>query len=517
MKRRDGQRVISLLPIFAPVQLRDDILRRAIIGTSRSPAKTSAAGLDLPETASPAKNLLSLAAAEARARRAGHLFLKKEALEPLVLEEESLAPCPPAAARMLRQILGGSHMPALPEFLRLAVLHKKALPPACLPTIIFLFFEKKLDWPSLHPALGERGRWLAAQHPDWKNLLFQNEPTTADFWEGKLPERLLFLKKLRSENPDEARALLQKTWGEEPWEHRAQFVAALETGLSAADEPFLEAAISDKRKEVRRQAIRLAGRVEGGRFAAQLFRLAADSVVFEKKTGKIEAFLNRDSPNAAILQVLESSAAPKIAALDHAVLMEILAAVRPENWEVHFAEGPEKLVRLFDEAGIVLPVMEAARSFSSQNWLAALLDFWAKEPGRPAWNSPVWAEVLAELPPEVFDRKIGQAFSDRHFLLENNSPLLVALVCTGHFWSERFTVALFRHVHFWLGHQSELAWNAFYLHDFFQKTIWRAEPRAVGELRETWHTPPRYSPISPLAMEQIWGVLDFRNRLRAAF
>lgn len=503
------------------MQIRDEILKHAIIGTARAPKTDrldAAAGeLGLPENGERAKKLLGLAAVEGRVRRAGHLFLKKENAAPPVFLNENWPICSPIAARMLRQILGGAFAPALAEFIGLAVFHQKSLPPASLPTILELFFEKKIDWHLLKNAVGGRGKWLAAQHPDWKNLLEKPEAAEADWFDGALPERLAFLRKHRAENPAAAREFLQKTWDEAPWEHRAQFIAALETGLSPGDEVFLEAAIFDKRKEVRWQAIRLAAKNRGSRFAGQLFDFAAQSVVFDKKSGKINAVLDKNSLNNSVLQILENTAAAKTGAADATILAEIVALVPPENWETHFGETPETLVRAFEAAELLPPVFEAVHSGFSEKWQLALLQFWATEPEKQAWASPIWAQVLAGLPPAIFDGEIKKVFSEKHFLLENNSPLFAALGRTEHFWSAEFTTAFFGHLHYWLGHQSELAWSGYYLDDFLKKTIWRAEPSVAGRLREIWQAPPRYSPISAHNMNQFWAVLDFRERMRMAF
>lgn len=507
-----------------PMQARDEILKKALIGTARSAQSFGsalgqiAAEFNLPDTHDPAKKLLALAAAESRIRRAGYLFLKKEDVAPPVFFGEKWPVCPPAAARSLRQILNGPFAPALPEYLHLAVFFKKSLPPASLPTILDLFFEKKLDWPTLTDSIGARGKWLAAQHPDWKKLLENNEPTEANWETGTLADRLHFLKKMRSENPALALDFLKKTWDDEPWEHRAQFITALETGLSPDDEVFLETAIFDKRKEVRRQAIRLAAKNRGSRFARQLFEFAADSIIFDKKSDKLEAVLNKNSLNSSVLHLLENTAtASKTTVADATILAEIAALVPPENWENHFSESPEKLVRMFDAAGFLPPILEAVFSNKTENWQLALLHFWAADPDRPAWASPVWAQILADLPPNFFDPEIEKVFSYENFFLENNAPLLVALGRTEHFWSAGFTVAFFKHLHFWLDHQSELAWNAYYLDDFLKKIIWRADAGSLGQLREIWQKPPRYSPISPHNIDRLWAVLEFRNRMRAGF
>ena len=487
--------------------MREEILKNAIIGTARDPklGKLAAAEIGLPGLdGEPAKKLLSMAAVERRMRLAGHFFLKKEAAENPVFSGENWPECSPIAARMLRQILGGVYADALPECLNLAIYYQKKPAPASLPSILDIFFEsrfvrqaRKLDWPGLQLAVGNRGKWLAAQHPEWKTFLENLTPKPADWFEGNLSERLFFINNKRAENPTEARELLEKTWEETPWEHRAQFVATLEKGLSPEDEAFLERVIFDKRKEVRRQAIRLAARIRGGKLAQKIFGFAAESIVFNKKTNKIETFLDKNNPNATVLDILGNGGPAKSGAADATILTEIVALVPAENWEPHFGKSPENLVRLFEAAGFLLAIIEAVQCNFSEKWVRSLVHFWAEKPDGPAWSSPAWAQILEHLPAEVFDLEIKNAFSERHFLLENNSPLVAALAQSEHFWSAEFTVAIFKHLYFWLNRQADLAWDGYYLENFLKKAIWRAEPSVAGQLREIWQTPPRYSPISP--------------------
>src|SRR5262249_42032067 len=109
------------------------------------------------------------------------------------------------------------------------------------------------------PVLGARGRWLAAQNPNWNY-------TAVDFDEalwgtGVRDQRLALLANLRRRDAARARDLLTATWEQESPKDRAHFLAALENGLSLEDEAFLESCLDDRRKEVRRAAADLLGRL----------------------------------------------------------------------------------------------------------------------------------------------------------------------------------------------------------------------------------------------------------------
>jgi hypothetical protein len=83
---------------------------------------------------------------------------------------------------------------------------------------------------------------------------------------------------MRSIDPAGARRLLESTWGTETPEDRAAFVALLATGLSMDDEPFLEAALDDRRKDVRQAAAGLLWRLPGSRLGARMAERARSLV-----------------------------------------------------------------------------------------------------------------------------------------------------------------------------------------------------------------------------------------------
>ena len=111
---------------------------------------------------------------------------------------------------------------------------------------------------------GSRGQWLAAQNPEWADLV---RPSTdnPDVWiYGSASERKRWLADLRRADPDTARTYLQQTWDKENGNDRATFLSVLDTNLTLQDEPFLEAVLDDRRADV-------------GRISANFLRQLPDS------------------------------------------------------------------------------------------------------------------------------------------------------------------------------------------------------------------------------------------------
>lgn len=137
------------------------------------------------------------------------------------------------------------------------------------------------EW--LLPVLGERGRWLAAQNPQWAYAAGVQE--TADpeqIWqEGSIAQRVSLLEAERETDPAQARARLEASLKELNAKERAPMVAALHAGLNMDDEPLLEKLLADRSKEVRENA-------------AQLLTRLPTSAHSQRITAWLQAMLSRD-------------------------------------------------------------------------------------------------------------------------------------------------------------------------------------------------------------------------------
>ncbi|MGW4637567.1 DUF5691 domain-containing protein [Sphaerisporangium sp. NPDC004334] len=167
---------------------------------------------------------------------------------------------------------------------------------------------------------------------------------THPLWEfGTRGDRLSYLRSLRTADPVGARALLLRSWDEESPEDRAAFVHALAEGLSMADEPFLEAALDDRRREVRGQAADLLTRLPDSRLgrrmaerAARCLRLAGDRLVAEPPAS-CDAAMERDGVRAR---------APGGTGPRSWWLQQIVAHTPLGFWTGHFGRTAKQIVAL---------------------------------------------------------------------------------------------------------------------------------------------------------------------------
>ncbi|HEX2048532.1 MAG TPA: DUF5691 domain-containing protein [Acidimicrobiales bacterium] len=279
----------------------DELVASALVGTARRPPALPAAD---PE--SPLGQVLAAVDPDdhegAILTAGGVLGLYRQAgARPPADTGPALPVCPPerrflcsrAAAARLDAILDGRFRVVLGEWLDLAAAAERLVPPDRLPALLDAATTSAGLRGRVTAVVGERGRWLAGLNPAWAWATGAADDTTA--WAtGSAAARRLLLGRLRATDPAAARELLASTWATETPEDRAAFVGLLATGLSMDDEPFLEAALDDRRKEVRQAAAHLLWRLPDSRLAARMAERARPLVETSSLPAEVDAGMARD-------------------------------------------------------------------------------------------------------------------------------------------------------------------------------------------------------------------------------
>ncbi|ROO88946.1 hypothetical protein EDD29_6632 [Actinocorallia herbida] len=249
----------------------------ALLGTRRR-SVPELAEAELAEE-DPAARLLDQAGLLAVGRRAGLKPGTAEAVAPAPAED---APQVPAAARdRLTALLEGERVRLLPEWLAAAADLGYRVPARHLPELLDRGRADRALRPLIARAAGRRGAWLALRNTDWAYLLTESgaaaEPV-ADWAHGTRGQRVAALTAARRADPAEARELLLRTWPRESAPDRAAFLATFAHGLSPDDEEFLERALDDRGKDVRRGAADLLALVPGTAYARRMAERARSLV-----------------------------------------------------------------------------------------------------------------------------------------------------------------------------------------------------------------------------------------------
>ncbi|WP_406199407.1 DUF5691 domain-containing protein [Kitasatospora sp. NBC_01560] len=270
----------------------------ALLGTDRRPLPPAG---DSPshravDRTDPATALLELAALETVRRRAGALPAPAAGPPGAPAPADARRELPAPAARRLALLLGtrgtAGGAPAnltelLPQWLGAARARDLRPPAVLVPALLDAARARSELRPDAVALAGPLGRWLAGRNPDWRFVLRTAAaaatgaagPGDDRLWhEGLFAERVTHLTLLRRTDPVAGLALLRSTWPTERAEDRLLFLDSLQEGLSPADEPFLEAALGDRSKNVRATAAELLSTLPGSTLAGRMAARARAAV-----------------------------------------------------------------------------------------------------------------------------------------------------------------------------------------------------------------------------------------------
>ena len=408
--------------------------------------------------------LLAAAAIVALFRRAGQLPSIDDPPPSVACDPDDLPACSPRAARHLAVMLGGTHRALLPEWLAALSSAGRRAPAALLPDLLELGRTQADLRAAILPTLDRRGRWLAAQNPDWsyartelrglrtesaaEPLSPQSSVLSTDWETGSRPARLLLLAELRKSRPALARGLVESTWATEKADDRTAFLAALAVGLSIDDQPLLESALDDRSKEVRRAAAELLTSLPESRRAQRMLARALPLLawipaekprMFGLRQGQ-PARLEVTLPDVCDQPMIRDGIEPKPPADRQDLgekawwLFQILRTVPPATWSRQFNIAPAELI-------------EAAaggewQALLHEAWGAAAITFQDADSAESLLRvDPRQSELLAALAPTRQETLLlamlrgGVAPLHKH-------PLLGLLRRTRHRWSAELTRAV---------------------------------------------------------------------------
>ena len=202
-----------------------------------------------------------------------------------------------------------------------------------------------------------------------------------DAWRaGGRGERIGYLTGLRRRDPAAGRDLLAAGWQTETGEDRAQLLAVLVTGLSLADEEFLEHALDDPKGAVRARARWLLTQLPGSDFSRRAAARAAGLLRVEGH-GPGQRLAARLPDTGPPDRDGIAASPPRGVAAPAWQLTQLIAGAPLGRWSAEFSLPPERLV--------TLPVRNDLRTDVHAGWRLAAL-----------WQaSSAWAEALLAVGP----------------------------------------------------------------------------------------------------------------------
>jgi len=335
-----------------------------LVGTARAPLPAALLDMELAGAASPAldahgatpeRRLWLAAGASDLWTRAGYLPPPAPATQPTASAPEQLPACPLAAEAILKRLLGGGQPASVQtEWLSLLADKGARLPERFLPNMLDLATRQPALRPCLRPVLGTRAAWLAALEPAWAwaagtHSGSDNDAHPQQAWhEGALEQRVAALDNWRRADPAAARAALEATWSSEPPDNRLALLSCLGTGLGAADEAFLEAALDDRRKPVRQMAQRLLARLPDSSFSQRMLARAAPLLQTEKRFLRGSRLIVAPPEERDAAAIRDGVGDNKYPGLGEKAgwLVDILAAIDPSHWSTSLGLSPDECIAL---------------------------------------------------------------------------------------------------------------------------------------------------------------------------
>jgi hypothetical protein len=462
------------LPQPTVAALREAVLKVAILGTARQSLDAEKIGagtgtdslsqllaqLDFSDREN---SVFNAAALLFQYERAGQMPLAAGDSRPPQCLTDETPRCNAAASTGLAALLQQTQSPLLAEWLRVAAECGLRAPEEHLPALLDAGKQSRDLRPLVIAVIGNRGRWLAAQNPAWSYAVevSREQAQSDEIWQtGTKAERLSFLKYWREHDAARARELLASTWKQEPSEERAQFIATFEIGLSAADEPFLEDALDDKRKEVRQSAAEFLARLPQSRLVARNFE-RLKNILSLTATSKLKKLIGR----GAVIEVALPKEFDKAMARDGIEekwygsgkqgqkagwVQQMVSVVPPTFWEREWNLSPHEIIQAASAGEWKHPLLQgfaqAASLHHSADWLEAFFE--EAVTNQYLTNSfgalPNLTNAFGILPRERLERLILMALKNHETTKDQDVVQRLHVLLTHHKtpWSHEFARAV---------------------------------------------------------------------------
>ncbi|GAA4506362.1 hypothetical protein GCM10023172_35540 [Hymenobacter ginsengisoli] len=381
------------------------LLRVALLGTRQGTEALPNLDLgDFPKADSREQQLLLSAGTLALLRKAGFQLVASPLPAPARPEARTLLS--PSGHALLHQLLSRPHYRSLlSDYLQAMSQHQRLVPPALLVKVLRWVKEQPWAAPFVEEALGERGRWLAAQNPDWQlavDAAARHQLTEADWLTGTPAHRRLFLEQQLLAGPARAAQLLAEALPQEPGAAQVALLGAFEVlplaaPLPAELGPVLEPLLASRAKEVRQTAARWLARTADNTLLPRLWARAEPLLHVKRKVlgrNTLEVTLPNWSAEWQ-REGIEQKSADYSGGEKAAQLGQLLALLPPGRWAAAWGVSAAEAVALAaatEWAAVLLPAwLRAARLHHDAEFALALL---LHEAGRP--TLPPKSRLLVE-------------------------------------------------------------------------------------------------------------------------
>lgn len=499
-----------------------DLIRIALLGSDRT---------ELPESLREEIKALGAddkdrAKAILRAVTKWQMQQKAAYIPPTFEGEWPLAPdvgdekfCSPIATKYLQQMMDGKYEQALPEFFKFAKMHGRYLPPEQVPGLLQQATENPGQAELLKPLMGTHAKWLAAQHPEW-SLLF-TELAVADWADVGFQQRVHIFRQMRERDISKSLELLQSIWKDIDFRQKKSFLKVMRHSVCLEDEAFLEIALSDRRKEVRKVAAELLQSIPGSQLLQRVWEGLADLISIKKGKdgeGKLEIQLPDEISPAMLRDGIDPSQQWLRGGLRASRLGQMMAIIPPTKWEEKFNRSPEELVEIFTQSDYAIILLQALSHATTlhpdDNWAIAILEFWLYHHHIDRWVDFTPKELCENLSAEAFNRITIPALEYCDQLPTDEDPVTLLIRKNTDPWDESLTQAFMIKCKEWIAEYSSSYWTAIHLKSIIQNASYHIEPKLADALTKSWPTTSAAWGSWESDIESFFKVLRFRKGMQ---
>lgn len=474
-----------------------NIVKTTLLGTQRGKLsesdKVALQEFGIKTDAEPAKVVLQSAALIGQMQRVGKELSKRKGGLPSASPDEVLEICSDKAAYNLSLMLSNDeYSAALPEFLRHLENARKIIPPEALPQVLNKCIVDNELWKAIQNAVGERGKWLALQHPQWKNLLV--EPKFENWELGTKAERLALLDYLRKHNPQKATELIASTWKEDGLRDRQYFLDTLHINLSESDEEFLEMCLNDRRKEIREIAALLLSKIENSALTNRLFAEALTYITIKtrllQKTKIIVSIPENFKKEWKRDGIQEKSHQFKVGQKAN-WLGQIVQKIPPSKWEEQFKLSPSETLDIFLRSEwselLLQALINATGTFKNPFWAEAILTFWMKKRNKNRFQNVTIQPLFKAVSKSLFNKmcllELATNTSQNKGYIDDSEDVIILLMAYGdeYIWEDSLAKAFYFNLVHWLSQETR-SWHGWHYRTILKKMVFKCNPHLHKEL-----------------------------------
>ncbi len=390
------------------------------------------------------------------------------------------------AALFLEHMLEEDYGNAVPEFLDLCKQSGQCIPTYLATDLMKQVEENLIKWEQLELVMSENTLSLLQKHPQWRKLA---DIPTPDYWQSQyLEKRITYLKWLRHTNPPEAVARLKETWLSENRSTKLAFLEVLISGLSNADEAFLESCLEEPDLEVRKKAAECLLTLPDAALSIKLYDYVFQFVEESEDEILVLHLPDPTDPfweNLGLQDHLKKSAHNELA---DSLLGQLLQLLHPSYWNNFLNLPPKECLLLLEKSAeaelLIKNLVSACIWHHEQEWIDAMAERLFTE---KSGFDLLYVEVLDRISVTSFNRLLSRRLKNQSFLIEENSLIFSTLQLCDHPWNDELAMAILLPFQQWLASARSTQWQTWHYKKVLQLAAYRINPNLAARLASGWH------------------------------